>query len=330
MESSIIVVGNGAWGTTLACLLAQRGAQVRVWGHDPAYTEQIERTRENPKYLPGVRIHEEVRFSSRVEDLRGADLVLCAVPAQHIRPVFGRLQPHVSRAPILSVTKGIEQGSLKRPSEVLQEVLGSSAVSVLSGPSHAEEVARGLPTTVVSAGDQAGKVQELFSSEKFRVYTGNDLVGVELAGALKNVIALAAGICDGLRLGDNAKASLLSRGVVEMARLGTAWGAKRSTFYGLSGIGDLITTCTSEHGRNLYVGRRIGEGKSLSEVLGGMGKVAEGVWTVTAVVAQAARLGVEVPIAQEVQSVLYERKDPRAAVRDLMARSPKSESEDLG
>ncbi len=234
-------------------------------------------------------------------------------------------------SPLVSVAKGLEMGTHLRPTEILRELVRGSRTAVLSGPSHAEEVARGLPATLVAASEEddlSRSVQRLFMGETLRVYTASDVVGVEMGGGLKNIIAIAAGICDSLRLGDNAKAALLTRGIVEIARLGTALGARRPTFFGVSGIGDLITTCYSPHGRNLYVGREVGKGRPLAEVLRGMAMVAEGVWTCKAALDLARVRGVEMPITEAVVRILHEGKPPLESVRELMARMPKSEAED--
>jgi glycerol-3-phosphate dehydrogenase (NAD(P)+) len=259
-----------------------------------------------------------------------AEAYVCAIPTQHIRAALTKTA--VGSRPLLSVSKGIEQGTLLRPSEILREIYPRARVTVLSGPSHAEEVSRGLPATVVAAARQEKQAvawQEVFSSGALRVYTSNDPAGVELGGALKNVIAIAAGICDGLKLGDNAKAALCSRGIVEMARLGAALGARKQTFFGISGIGDLITTCYSQHGRNLRVGRALGAGRKLADILGEMRMVAEGVWTARAVATLAAKRRIEMPIATEVCAILHDGKPPMDGLKSLMSRAPRSEAEDL-
>ncbi len=328
MAKRIAVLGAGGWGTALAVIAAARGASVALWARRPEAADELRRTRQNATYLPGVPIPAAVEIVSGA--VPEADAYVCAVPTQHIRATLTKSS--VGNRPLLSVSKGIEQGTLLRPSEILREIYAKARVTVLSGPSHAEEAARGLPTTVVAAArreKEAVAWQQLLSGGAFRVYTSNDPLGVELGGALKNVIAIAAGIGDGLKLGDNAKAALLSRGIVEMSRLGVALGARKQTFFGISGIGDLITTCTSEHGRNLRVGRQLGAGRKLEEVLGGMRMVAEGVWTARAVCKLAAKHKVEMPICAEVHAMLHEGKPPRDALRSLMSRMPRSEAEDL-
>lgn len=317
---NVQIVGAGSWGTALAVHLARRGASVALWGRR---LDDLTATRENRKYLPGVRLPDSIALG-----LGAADLAVVAVPTQHIRATLATLR--LPKVPAVSVSKGLEIGSHRRPTEILRELLGVPT-AVLSGPSHAEEVARGLPASLVAASEDetlARDVQKAFMGETLRIYTSRDVLGVELAGALKNIIAIAAGLCDALGLGDNAKAALLTRGIVEIARLGVKLGAERPTFYGVSGIGDLITTCYSPHGRNLFVGREVGKGRTLQDVLAGMSMVAEGVWTSRAALDLAREKGVEMPITEAVVRVLHEGKPPRDAVRELMSRLPKSESED--
>jgi glycerol-3-phosphate dehydrogenase (NAD(P)+) len=323
---TVLVAGDGAWGTALALVLRAGGHRVFLWSKFPEYAEAMRRGRENPKFLPGVPLPADLGIVSG--EPPAAEVVIAAVPTQFIRETFGALRPALDRKALhVCVAKGLEQSTGKRPTEILREVLGRVKVVVLSGPSHAPEVARGLPASVVAAGEPraAKAVQQLFSGGPVRVYTSDDPLGVELAGALKNVIALAGGICDGLGLGHNAKAALLTRGIVEMARLGVAMGAKRRTFFGLSGIGDLITTTTFPGGRNLSVGRAIGEGKPLAEVLGSMHSVAEGVWSAKAVLALARRRRVDMPITEQVHAILFEGKPAKDALRDLMKRDPRPE-----
>lgn len=330
---NILVIGDGAWGTTLASLLSRKGNAVTLWGAFPAYAAEVARTRENVKFLPGVAIPEAVRIVSRdAGPLRPFDLAVAAVPTQFLRATLkasaAQFGPGI--AGIVSVAKGIENETLERPSEILRDVLAPARLAVLSGPSHAEEVARDLPTTVVAASaDEAfsREVQQTFSTERFRVYTSRDVIGVELAGALKNVIAIAAGICDGLGFGDNSKSALLTRGLVEIARLGEAMGAKRSTFAGLAGMGDLITTCYSPFGRNLAVGRAVGKGEKLADVLARMEMVAEGVPTTRSARALAAKQNIVMPITEEVYRMLFENKSPKRAVSDLMQRDLRPEED---
>lgn len=327
---SVAVLGDGGWGTALAVLLCGYGHDVRLWSAFPRYAEELRRRRRNVKFLPGVPLPADLRITASVrEALEGVQMVLEAVPSRYLRRTLGRLRAAwPGGLPMVSCTKGVEIRTLKRPTEVITEVLGVKRVAALSGPSHAEEVARGLPASVVAASRHravAEAVQQLLSGPTFRVYTSTDVVGVELGGAVKNIIALAAGICDGLGLGDNAKAALMTRGMVEIARLGVALGAQHKTFSGLSGIGDLITTCISPYSRNRAVGEAIGRGRSLDEVTQEMEMVAEGVDTVRAVRRLARRLQVEMPITEQVYEVLFRGKDPLRAVTDLMLRRPKPE-----
>ncbi|MDQ7779570.1 MAG: NAD(P)H-dependent glycerol-3-phosphate dehydrogenase [Planctomycetota bacterium] len=333
MPQSVFVLGDGGWGTAIAMLMAKNGHKVRLWSVDEQYARQVARTRENRKFLPGVRVSDQVAIVWDTSALADAAMMVMAVPTQFARAVLSKLAPSFPRqVEIVSVAKGIENDTLLRPSQVIRDVLGRVKVGVLSGPSHAEEVARGLPASVVAAAADdsfASRIQALFMGERFRVYTNTDEVGVELGGALKNVIAIAAGMCDGMKLGDNTKSALLARGLVEMERLGVALGARRSTFTGLAGIGDLVTTCVSPFGRNREVGLKIGQGMKLAEVLKSMEKVAEGVWTTKSVHSLAKKQGVRMPIAEEVYAVLFEDKPSQQALKDLMTRRAKSEEEDL-
>lgn len=333
--STITVVGDGGWGTALAILLCEAGHEVRMWSVFPRYLELLDAKRENEKFLPGVEIPEAIRFvPDRDAAFAGAHLIIGAVPTRYLRSVLEAVAPSCSRGiPWVTVAKGIEDGTLMRGSQIIADVLGPVKRGVLSGPSHAEEVARRLPTTVVASSEDealAERIQAAFMTEHFRVYTNPDVIGVELGGALKNVIAVAAGICDGLEFGDNTKAALVTRGLTEISRLGEAMGARRSTFFGLSGIGDLITTCFSPYGRNRSVGQQIGRGRSLAEILEGMEQVAEGVITTKSAKALAEKQGVEMPITEQTYRVLYENQPPREAVRELMLRGPKAELEELG
>jgi len=328
---ALVILGGGAMGTALALVLAQQqGRACRLWVRRPELAATINRDRENKEYLPGFPLPPEIEIvSAPAAALAGAELIVAAFPTVHLRATASELAPHIpARAPVVSVAKGLEQGTFLRPSEMLTDLWGPRPVAALCGPSHAEELARRLPASLVVASPDpqlARTVQETFSTERFRVYTNDDLCGVELAGALKNVIAIAAGVCDGLRLGDNAKSALLTRGLVEMVRFGTAQGGKRETFYGLAGIGDLITTCVSPYGRNLAVGRQLGSGKKLPEILTGMHSVAEGVWTSRAIRGRALELGLEMPITEAVCRVLFDDHPPADTVRELMLRSRKSE-----
>jgi glycerol-3-phosphate dehydrogenase (NAD(P)+) len=321
-------------GTALALLFAGRGRSPVLWARDPARAAALRETRENARHLPGVRLPKDVSVADSVaEATAGANLIVAAIPSAYLRATLREHAAGVpAGVPVVSVVKGIENETFARPSRIIVEELGPRPVAILSGPSHAEEVARGLPASVVVAGEDAGlceRVQGALGGETFRVYTSDDALGVELAGALKNILGIAAGICDGLGFGDNAKAALLTRGLVEMARFAATQGGRPETFRGLAGVGDVITTCFSRFGRNRAVGEQVGRGVPLAEVLAGMRDVAEGVPTTRSVVALARSCGVEMPITREVHGVLFEGKDPRAAALDLMLRDPKDEARDL-
>jgi glycerol-3-phosphate dehydrogenase (NAD(P)+) len=294
----------------------------------------LQQRRENVRLLPGVAIPAEVELTTDVPAVADADVWVSAIPTVYLRQTLARVRSELAQrftAPpvVVSVTKGIEIGTFRRPSEIVAEVLGvRTPIVVLSGPSHAEEVSRRLPTSVVAASadhDLACQVQRWFNTERFRVYTNRDPLGVEVGGALKNVIGLAAGACDGLGYGDNARSALITRGLAEMTRFGVALGAEAATFAGLAGLGDLITTCVSKHGRNRQVGERLARGESLDTIRASMSKVAEGVTTTRAVYERLGQLRLDMPITTEVYRVLYEGKDSRDAVNDLMLRSPKKE-----
>ncbi|MCS7046099.1 MAG: NAD(P)-dependent glycerol-3-phosphate dehydrogenase [Gemmataceae bacterium] len=325
------ILGAGGWGTAVAVVLSQNPAhRVSLWSARPTHAAALQHERENRRYLPGVPIPPAVELTTDIDAAAAeADLLITAIPTIYLRDVLLRCAGHVPPVcPALSLTKGIEIATFRRPTEIIAETLGPRPVAVLSGPSHAEEVARGMPTTVVVASrnyDLARWIQQRFTSERFRVYTNQDLIGVELAGALKNVISIAAGISDGLGFGDNAKSALLARGLAEMARFGVALGAEQATFWGLAGMGDLITTCISRHGRNRQVGFRLGQGEKPAAILAGMAMIAEGVYTARSVHDRAQRMGIDMPITTEVYQVLYEDKDPRQAVASLMLREPKHE-----
>jgi glycerol-3-phosphate dehydrogenase (NAD(P)+) len=333
MSTTFAVLGDGAWGTALAVLLAGRDDhRVRLWSARRENGLLLQQRRENVHLLPGVAIPEAVELTLDVRAaVAGADLWVTAVPTAHLRATLARVRDELGAGavpPVVSLTKGIEVGTLRRPSEILAEVLGAERLVVLSGPSHAEEVSRGQPTVVVAAcanGELARRVQGCFNTERFRVYTNDDPLGVELAGALKNVIGVAAGLCDGLGFGDNARSALLTRGLAEMTRFGVALGARASTFAGLAGLGDLMTTCFSRHGRNRQLGERLARGEALDAIRASTHKVAEGVTTAQAVHDEALQLGVETPIMTEVYRVLYEGKPPREAASELMLRSPREE-----
>lgn len=322
---TVSVLGDGGWGTALALLLHENGCRVTLWSAFADYAEVLKRTRRNPRFLPGVRLPRSMTVTADLAEALEADLLVSVIPTQHVRSVWGKARAHWRGQPVCSASKGLEMATQKRPTEILRELLGARApIGVLSGPSIAGEVAKGQPAAVVVASHSpalARRLQGTFHSGRFRVYTETDVVGVELGGALKNVIALAAGMCDGLGLGTNAKAAVLTRGVLEMSMLGRAMGARPETFFGLSGIGDLITTGYSPEGRNRAVGEALGRGKTLRAILGGTHQVTEGIWTSKAVVRFARERGVRVPIAREVFRVCFRGRSPRAALAALMRRS---------
>jgi len=331
------IIGDGAMGTLSAILLAQNGRRVRMWSAFEEHARDIRRDRENKRFLPGFRLPDGFAVSTDAREVcEGADLVVIAVPTRHLRSVLERVKAALPEGALyVSVVKGIERKTLLRPSQVVEAVTGpkftrrGGRLAVLSGPCLSREVAAGLPATVVVASadpKDAEAARNAFATPHFRIYTNDDLVGVELGGALKNITAIAAGICDGLELGSNAKAALVTRGLVEMTRLGAALGARPETFAGLAGLGDLVTTCASSLSRNHHVGEEIGRGRRLEEVLAEMGRVEpEGVETTRSVVALAAKHGVEMPITQEVYAVLFEGKPAPDALADLMSRRPKAE-----
>ena len=323
----ITVVGSGGWGTALAIHLCKNGHEVTLWSHNPEKAASMTSTRVNPM-LPGAILPPELVCSGDPASVRGRDMVVLASPSFPFRGVCQTIAPHLDPQSLLvSVTKGIEPETLLRMSQVAGEVTGHT-VAVLSGPSHAEEVARGIPTGCVAAcGDKAVAelVQDAFMSDRFRVYVNPDVVGVELGGALKNVIALCAGISDGLGFGDNTKAMLMTRGLTETARLGLALGARRETFTGLAGVGDLIVTCTSMHSRNRRCGILIGQGKSAQEAMEEIGAVVEGYYAADSVRQLAEQAEVEMPICRCAYEVLYQNKSTQSVVRELMTRARKQE-----
>ena len=328
---SICILGGGAMGTACSIVLSEKPTNsIRLWVRNPVFASHIAETRENTRLLPGVRIPRSVAVTSdQRRALAGADIVLVCVPTRAIRDSLGSLLEHIPTSSLMvSAVKGIEVETLVRPSEIIQDVLGSRSVVALGGPCHAEEAAVGKPATVVAASDDSAAteiVQRTFSNRHFRVYSSSDLRGVELAGALKNVIAIAAGIGDGLEFGDNAKSALITRGLAEMVRFGTAMGVNAQTFYGLAGIGDLIATCGSRHSRNRRVGELLGRGTTLAEIQESMQAVAEGVYTAKSIYAIASQQNVDMPIARAVHDVLFEGKSPSQATEELMLRPLKQE-----
>ncbi len=328
------VVGAGSWGTALADLLARIGHRVTLWAYESDLVLRMRETKENDLYLPDISLHEELEFTnSLAEVVKGKELILLVPPSQLMRQILRQLLLHLEDGRILvSASKGIENESLMTMSQVISEELKAAGrkadLAFLSGPSFAREVARGLPTAVVVAAEDvaiAELVQKVFSGEFFRVYTNSDVIGVEFGGSLKNVMALAAGIADGLGFGSNTRAALITRGLSEMTRLGVAAGAERQTFAGLAGMGDLVLTCTGDLSRNRSVGLELGRGRSLQDILAGMNMVAEGVKTTISTYQLAAKLKVSAPITEQVYKILEEGKDPHQAVTDLLDRSLKSE-----
>lgn len=332
MQELITIIGDGAWGTVCGIMLAENGWPVRLWSAFPEHAAELARLRENRHFLPGYRLPDGIEVTG--DDRRvfeGASLAFSAAPTQFMRSVWQRLGPSCPRdLPICSVTKGIENHTLMRPSQILADVLGATHhLAVLSGPSIAPEVADKLPATVAVActdAELARRIQQRISRPYFRVYTNPDVIGVEIAGATKNVIAIAAGILDGLRIGDNAKAALVTRGLAEITRLGVAAGARPETFAGLAGVGDLVTTCISPVGRNRSFGEAVGQGRTVQEALAATESVVEGVATTASVVELARRLGVEMPITESIHRVLFEGVGPAQAIADLMNRPLRSEA----
>ncbi len=332
--SSITLFGAGSWGTALAVHLARAGRDVTLWARRAELVEELRRTRVNETYLPGIQIPKSVRVTSNLDmAAEVSNLWGVAVPSQHLRSVAETLHPHTrEEVTVVSLAKGIENDTLLTMSQVLQESLGDVAehrIGVLYGPSHAEEVAEARPTTVVAAAPEervAEHIQDVFMTKGLRVYVNTDVIGVEIGGSAKNVLAIAAGISDGIGYGDNAKAALITRGIAEIRRLGLAMGAQAQTFAGLAGIGDLVVTCMSQHSRNRYLGEQIGRGHTLDEVLETMEMVAEGVRTTQSIHDLARHHDLEMPITEAVHAVLFDDQDPREMVEELMTRAAKREN----
>jgi glycerol-3-phosphate dehydrogenase (NAD(P)+) len=327
--SYIAVIGAGSWGTTLAHLLSSKGFEIALWVYEKELSEEIRQTRINSVYLPDIELPDNIHVTGSLEEaLKKARYIVNAVPAQYTRSIFREVLPYIiDEAIIISVAKGIERGTLLTVSSILKE-LSAHPVAVLSGPSFAKEVIKKLPTAVTLATENihtGALLQEIFNVNHFRVYTHDDLLGVELGGSLKNVMAIASGIADSLGLGNNARASLITRGLIEMTRLGIAMGAKERTFSGLSGIGDLVLTCSSPLSRNYTVGVKLGQGMKLKDILTQMRSVAEGVPTAESAYELSKKYHIEMPIIEQVYKVLYEDKDAVLAVKDLLERSLKSE-----
>ena len=326
----VCVIGDGGWGTANAMLLAGYGHDVTLWGAFPDYIEEMRRTRRNERYLPGVELPASLRLEGdRAAAVAGAEVVVLAPPSKYFPEVVkgfrGLVEPG---ALVVSITKGLCESTSRRMTETGEEILGTGPIVALAGPSHAEEVSRGIPTAVVAAcadGERARRVQEIWSGPRFRVYTSDDPAGVEIGGAVKNVLAIAVGCSDGMGFGDNTRAALITRGLVEMKRFVLAYGGRRETLDGLAGVGDLIVTCTSVHSRNHAVGERLGRGERIEEITGSMRMVAEGVWNSLVVHEIAERLGVEMPICELVYRVCHCGLPARDAVELVMSRSLKAE-----
>lgn len=333
----IAVIGAGSWGTATAGLLAKKGHDVGIWALEEEVVAGINANRRNPMYLSDMMLPENLKATHDMgEVLEGAEAAVMVVVSHAMREVIEKAKPHIGAGTmVVSQTKGVENGSFMRMTEVIEDVLGLSShgrLAVLSGPNHAEEVSKEAPSaTVIAAYDRevARSLQEAFMTPYFRVYTNPDLIGVEIAGAAKNVVALAAGMSDGLGFGDNSKASLITRGLAEMTRLGAALGAHPLTFSGLAGVGDLVVTCFSQHSRNRLVGERLARGQTIEEIYADIHMIAEGVETSRAVKGLAAKYGVTMPIAEKVYEVLYEKRKPLDCLKDLMSRVAREESEEL-
>lgn len=329
---NIVVIGSGSWGTALGLTLAKNGHKVTMWEYNKEQCEKLSADRENLKFLPGHKFPKNLSVTNESENLlEGMDAVIFSVPSQVLRGVVAKFSTQITENTIIvNTAKGIEISSGLRLSEVIkEEILGKfhKNIVILSGPTHAEEVAKEIPTTIVAAGnpENAKKIQEIFNNPNFRVYAGTDLIGVEIGGAVKNCLAIGAGIADGMGFGDNTKAALMTRGLAEMTKYGVALGANEKTFSGLTGIGDLIVTCASQHSRNRYVGEKLGKGESMEEILAGMVMVAEGVPTVKAVFQKSQELGIDMPIVKGIYDVIYNGADAKKVVYELMNRELKFE-----
>jgi len=324
------IVGSGGWGTALAVLWSKQGNEITLWGHDPERAERVRSTRENAEYLPGVKLPESISITSDIEDCAGADLIVFVTPSTALRFVAIGLRASLSdsKVVLLSGTKGIEHGSGMRMSQILEQIFPQNTVAVLSGPNLAVEVSRDLPTATVlgcRVAECAEELQRRLGSERFRIYSSDETIGIELGGALKNVFAIPAGVSDGFGLGDNSKAALVTRSLAELVRLGTAMGGNPRTFYGLSGAGDLIATCFSQHSRNRRVGEKLGRGETLEQILAGTHTVAEGIPTSKSAYECARKLNIDTPIIDQIYSVLYEGKRPDQALQELLGRGQKAE-----
>ncbi|RDU22937.1 NAD(P)H-dependent glycerol-3-phosphate dehydrogenase [Anaerosacchariphilus polymeriproducens] len=332
--ANISILGAGSWGTALAVLLHKNGHNVTIWSIVNEEVEMLKTEREHKDKLPGTKIPEEIYITNNLEEsILGKEIMVLAVPSPFTRSTAQIMKPFVAEGQVIvNVAKGIEESSLKTLSEIIEEEIPQAEVAVLSGPSHAEEVGKELPTTCVvgtKKKETAQMLQQVFTSDVFRVYTSPDVLGIELGGALKNVIALAAGIADGLGYGDNTKAALITRGIAEISRLGIAMGGKKETLNGLTGIGDLIVTCASIHSRNRKAGYLIGQGKSMDEAMKEVKMIVEGVYSAKAAIALAKKYNVDLPIIEQVNLVLFENKSAEAAVKELMLRDMKMEHNNL-
>jgi glycerol-3-phosphate dehydrogenase (NAD(P)+) len=328
----VSVLGDGAWGSAIADMLSDNSHEVKLWGPFPDYIKVMKETRKNPRFLPQLTFNEKIEFTSKIEQsFKNAEVIILALPSQYQRKLLQDIKEYVKKEEqiFVNIAKGIENNTLERMSQVAEEILGPVKYAVLSGPSHAEEVARAVPTAVVlGCKDQkVGELlQQLFINKFFRVYLTDDYIGVELGGALKNVFAIAAGIADGMNLGDNSKAALVTRSIAEMSRLGKTLGGKYETFSGLSGIGDMLVTCYSRHSRNRFVGEGLGKNKTLDQVLQELGlKVAEGIKTTKSAYELSKKMYIETPIIDELYFTLYENKHPFQCMKDLMNRAAKPE-----
>lgn len=331
-DIKIAVIGDGGWGTTLAVYLARKNFNVTIWGPFATYLRKVEKNRYNSKFLPGVLIPENIKFETELKQaLSDCNLIVFAVPSKYATSVIDDIKKtkiDLSDKIFLSVTKGVDTKSLQRISQIVESNLKDIEFAVLSGPTIALEVASAIPSTAVIAcknKNTAKDLQAIFNSDTFRIYSNTDIIGVELGGSIKNIIAIACGLCDGLGYGTNTKAAILTRGLAEMSRLGTALGAKTATFSGLSGLGDLVTTCFSPKSRNRTVGESLGKGKTIDQILSSMDMVAEGVDTVKAIYKLADKLEISMPITTEIYNIIYKSKDPTKAVKDLMTRKTKPE-----
>lgn len=332
--ANVCVIGAGSWGTALALLLHKNGHSVTVWSIDEKEVQMLSEEREHKSKLPGVRLPDDMAFTANLEEgIQGKDVLVLAVPSAFTRGTAKKMRPYVADGQIIvDVAKGIEEDTLMTLSQQIEQEIPQAVVAVLSGPSHAEEVGRGLPTTVVISAkkeETAKYLQEIFMNEVFRVYTSPDMLGIELGGSLKNVIALAAGIADGMGYGDNTKAALITRGIAEMSRLGVAMGGTIESFNGLTGIGDLIVTCASVHSRNRKAGYLMGQGKSMEEAMAEVKMIVEGVYSAKAAAKLGKKYGVDLPIINKVNEVLFEGKDPKEAVNELMLRDSRAEHQAL-